>query len=139
MPYRHAFAELRTSSFDDVTILLADDFEPWRSHIRSFLQHKANWKIVFEARDGREAVQKTEELQPDVVLLDVGMPGLSGIEAAKKIRQLSPDSIIVFLSANAEEEVIAAAFEAGAVSYVLKREMATELVPAVQSALQARP
>ena len=139
MPYRHAFAELHSSSFDGVSILLADDFEPWRSYIRSFLHENTTWNIVFEACDGCEAVQKTVELHPDVVLLDVSMPGLNGIEAAKKIRQLSPDSRIIFLSENADEEVIGAALEAGAVGYVLKREVSTELLPAVQVALQARP
>jgi DNA-binding NarL/FixJ family response regulator len=81
-----------------VHILLADDFAPWRSRVRSFLQLETEWKIVSEACDGLEAVQKAAELHPDVVLLDLSMPGLNGVEATRRIRQCSPDSKIVILT-----------------------------------------
>jgi DNA-binding NarL/FixJ family response regulator len=131
MPQEPKVIGLHRSSSAGVRILLADDFAPWRSQVRSFLQRETEWKIVFEACDGLEAVQKTVELHPDVVLLDVSMPGLNGIEAASRIRQLSPDSKIVILTQNADEDLRTAALQAGALAYVLKAEMTTELIPAV--------
>ena len=136
MPHKPALIDLRRRSSVGVHILLADDFAPWRSELRSFLECKTEWKIVFEACDGLEAVQKTVELHPDVVLLDINMPGLNGIEAASRIHQLSPDCKIVILSQNADEDLMTAAFQAGALAYVLKAEMATELIPALQAAMR---
>lgn len=130
--------ESHPSSSARVHILLADDFAPWRARVRSFLQRKTEWKIVFEACDGLEAVQKTAELHPEVVLLDLSMPHLNGIEAAKRIRQLSPDFKIVILTENPDEDLRAAALEAGASAYVLKSEMTSNLIPAVQAALRTR-
>jgi NarL family two-component system response regulator LiaR len=138
MPQKPTVIEFNRSSSARVHILLADDFAPWRARVRSFLQRKTEWKIVFEACDGLEAVQKTVELHPEVVLLDLSMPGLNGIEAAKRIRQLSPDSKIVILTENADEDLMAAALEAGASAYVLKSEMTADLIPAVQTALGTR-
>jgi DNA-binding NarL/FixJ family response regulator len=138
MPQEPKVIGLHRSSSAGVRILLADDFAPWRSQVRSFLQRETEWKIVFEACDGLEAVQKTVELHPDVVLLDVSMPGLNGIEAASRIRHLSPDSKIVILTQNADEDLRTAALQAGALAYVLKAEMTTELIPAVQEALRTR-
>lgn len=130
--------EFQRSSSGEVRILLADDFAPWRSKLLSFLQNKTEWTIVFEACNGLEAVQKTIELHPDVVLLDISMPGLNGIEAARRIRQLSPDCKIIILTQDAGEDLMSAALEAGALAYVLKAEMATKLVPAIQAALRTR-
>jgi DNA-binding NarL/FixJ family response regulator len=136
MAQKPSLIELHRSSSARVHILLADDFAPWRSQVRSFLQRETEWKIVFEARDGLEAVQKTVELHPDVVLLDLSMPGLNGIEAASRIRQLSPDSKIIIPTQHADEDLMTAALQAGAVAYVLKAEMTTNLIPAVQAALR---
>jgi two-component system, NarL family, response regulator LiaR len=138
MPQKPSVIEFHRGSSASVHIILADDFAPWRARVRSFLQRKTEWKIVFEACDGLEAVQKTVELHPEVVLLDLSMPGLNGIEAAKRIRQLSPDSKIVILTENADEDLMAAALEAGASAYVLKSEMTADLIPAVQTALGTR-
>src|SRR3954462_2500923 len=137
MPQKPAVIELHRRSSAGVRILLADDFAPWRSQVRSFVQRETEWKIVFEARDGREAVQKTVELPPDVVLLDISMPGLNGIDAARRIRQLSPDCQMIIVPQNADTDVMSAALQAGALAYVLKAEMTTELIPAVQTALRA--
>ena len=119
-------------------ILLADDFAPWRSQLRSFLQCETEWKIIFEACDGLEAVQKTVELHPDVVLMDIQMPGLNGIEATKRIRQLSPDSKIIILTQNTDDDLMAAALQAGASAYVVKSETTAHLIPAIQAALRTR-
>ena len=83
-----------------------------------------------------DSKQKTVELHPDIVLLDVSMPGLNGIEAASRIRQLSPDSRIIILTQDADDDLMTAALQAGALAYVLKAEMTTELIPAVQAALR---
>jgi DNA-binding NarL/FixJ family response regulator len=136
MPRKPNLIEFHRSSSDGVRILLADDFAPWRSELVSFLQSKPEWKIVFEACDGLEAVQKTVELHPDVILLDIGMPSLNGIEAARRIRKLSPDCKVIILTQETDEDLMRAALEAGALSYVLKAEIATKLIPAIQAVLR---
>lgn len=138
MLHKASLINLHRRESGGVHILLADDFAPWRSELRSFLQCETEWKIVFEACSGLEAVQKTLEFQPDVILLDIGMPGLNGIEAARRIRQLSPDCKIIMLTQNADEDLMTAALQAGAVAYVLKAEMATKLIPAIQAAVGTR-
>ena len=122
-----------------VRILIADDFEAWRLEVRTFLQARTEWKIVSEARDGLEVVQKASKLRPDVVLLDIGMPGLNGIAAAAQIRQLSPNSKIIFLTANSDSDVIHEAQHAGLDGYVKKFQAGTELIPAIEEALCKRP
>jgi DNA-binding NarL/FixJ family response regulator len=138
MPQKSAIAELRPSPSAHLSVLLADDFEPWRSHVRSFLQSNTEWEIIAETCDGLEAVQRAQKLHPDIVVLDLSMPRLNGLQAARKIHQCSPHSTIVFLSENADEDVIDAALETGAAGYVQKRELAAKLVPILQAALQAR-
>ena len=138
MPHEPILIDSHRLSSAGVSILLADDFAPWRSQLRSFLQRETEWKTVFEACDGLEAVQKTVELQPDIVLLDISMPRLNGIEAARQTRQLSPDSKIIMLTQDGDEDLKTAALQAGALAYVLKAEMTTSLVPAILSALRAR-
>lgn len=122
-----------------VRILVAEDFLEWRIHIRCLLQAIAEWKTVFEASDGAEAVRKAAALLPDVVLLDVGLPHLNGIEAAKRIRQDSPDSKIIFVTTNSDPDVRKAAMEIGVEGYVLKANVDRELVPAIADALHDRP
>ena len=138
MPQKPTLIKLDRSSSAKVHILLADDFAPWRAEVRSFLQSKTEWKIVFEAGDGLETVQKTVELRPEIVLMDIQMPGLNGIEATKRIRQLLPDSIIIILSQNIDDDLMDAALQAGASGYVVKSEMTADLIPAVQAALRTR-
>jgi DNA-binding NarL/FixJ family response regulator len=122
-----------------VRILIADDFEAWRLEVRTLLQSRPAWQIVSEARDGLEVVQKASEFRPDVVLLDIGMPGLNGIAAAAQIRQLSPDSKIIFLTVYSDSDIINAALNAGLDGYVLKFQADNELIPAIEEALYKRP
>jgi DNA-binding NarL/FixJ family response regulator len=138
MPHKPNLIEFHRSSSGGVRILLADDFAPWRSELLSFLRSKTEWEIVFEACNGLEAVQKTVELHPDVVLLDISMPSLNGIEAARRIRKLSPDCKIIILTQDADEDLMSAALEVGALAYVLKAEIATKLIPAIQAVLRTR-
>jgi DNA-binding NarL/FixJ family response regulator len=93
---------------------------------------------VEEAFDGEEAVQKAKELQPDLIIMDIGLPLLNGIEAARQIRSVSPDSKIVFLTCNNLTDVAREAFNAGAGAFVVKHDAADELIPAVEAVLQGR-
>jgi DNA-binding NarL/FixJ family response regulator len=93
-----------------VRILIVDDCERWRRFLYLFLEQHPAWQIICEASDGLEAVEKSLELQPDVILLDVGLPELNGLEAAGRIRKLAPNSRILFLSESTQPEIVQAAF-----------------------------
>ena len=121
--------------FSKANILLVDDFEPWRSQIREILQARPEWTVISEACDGPEAVQKAAELQPDIILLDFGLPTLNGIEAAKLIQQRCPDSRIVFLTANEDKEIMSEALRIPRARYIRKINVATELLDAISAAL----
>ena len=114
-----------------------EDFEPFRRFVSSTIQNQQNLRIIGEVSDGMDAIEKAEQLQPDLILLDIGLPKLDGIETAKRIRQLSPQSRIIFLTENADEDVMASALDTGAVAYVLKSEMVRRLVPAIRDAVWA--
>jgi DNA-binding NarL/FixJ family response regulator len=113
-------------------ILIVDDFEPWRRFVSSVLQ-KIDSQILFEVSDGLEAVYKARELRPDLILLDIGLPTLNGINAARRMRDLSPDSKILFLSEENSPEVAEAALEAGGAGYLVKSDAGRELLPAVKA------
>ena len=95
------------------------------------LQAHAELQVVGEAADGLEVLQKAQTLEPDLILLDLGLPNLNGLEAAKRIRQVVPDARIVFLTATNDPDVVAACLRAGGLGYVLKTDAGTELVPAL--------
>ena len=119
-----------------LSILVADDLPECRRLLQSILQARPNWQVVSEVCDGMEAVQRTAELLPDIVLLDIGMPLLNGIEAAQRIRQVSPSSRIIFVTQNVEGESRTAALAAGAEGYVLKANAARDLHPAIETAMR---
>jgi len=118
-------------------VLLVEDFEPFRRFIHTTLQ-KAELQIIAEVSDGLEAVRKAEELQPDLILLDIGLPTLNGIEAARQIHLLSPQSKILFVSQESSPDVIEEAMNSGALGYVVKAHAATELLAAVEAVRQGR-
>src|SRR5271167_1218712 len=122
----------------EVHILVVDDFEPWRSTVCSVLRGWPDLRVICEAADGFEAVQKAEELQPDLILLDIGLPSLSGIESARRIRKLSPESKILFLSQESSADVVQEALSLGAVGYVIKTYAGSELLAAVEAVLQGK-
>lgn len=114
-------------------ILAVDDFEPWRRFVSSALQQQLDLQTFVEVSDGLEAVYKAENLRPDLILLDIGLPTLNGIEAASRIRDVSPNSKILFLSEESSPEVAEAALEAGGAGYVAKSDAGRELLPAVKA------
>jgi DNA-binding NarL/FixJ family response regulator len=105
-----------------VRVLTVDDFEAWRCLVRSTLKKNSGFQIIGEVSDGLEAVQKAEELKPDLIVLDIGLPTLNGIEAGRQIRKLSPKSKILFLSENHSPAVAKAALDTGASGYVVKSD-----------------
>jgi DNA-binding NarL/FixJ family response regulator len=119
-----------------IRILLVDDFKDWQRLVRSLLQARPAWQIIAEASDGPEAVQKAEDLKPDLILLDIGLPKLSGIEAARQMQQLSPSSKIIFLSLNKSLDIVRAALGTGALGYVRKLDAGRELLRAIDAVLR---
>jgi DNA-binding NarL/FixJ family response regulator len=115
--------------------LIVDNFEDFRRYLSSILKRKTQCEVVGQASDGLEAVAKAEELQPDLILLDLGLPTLNGMEAARRIRELSPNSKILFLSQDSSAEIVQEALRLGAQGYLLKSE-ATELPLAVDAISQ---
>ena len=121
-----------------VRVLVVDDYEPVRRFVCSTLQQTPDLQIVGEAADGLEAVRKAEELQPDLIVLDIGLPTLKGIEAARRIRNLSPKSKILFVSLESSADVVQEALRVGALGYVLKVDAGIELLAAVEAVRQGR-
>ena len=119
-----------------IRVLVADDHRDWRNQVRFLLQVRPELQVIFEASDGSEAVQKAGELKPNLILLDVGLPNLNGIEAARRIRQLSPNSKIVFLSMDNSLDVVQVALNTGAQGYVYKARAQNDLLPAIDAALR---
>ena len=116
-------------------ILVVDDFLLFRQLVRSILVGNPKLQIVGEASDGLEAVQKAQELTPDLILMEIGLPSLSGIEAARQIRKLVPHSRIIFLSKESSAEVVQEAMNLGASGYVQKAHAGTDLLVAVKAVL----
>jgi len=121
-----------------IRILIVDDFEGWREQVRILLQARPQWQIVADASDGSQAVQKAADLKPDLIVLDISLPKLNGIEAARQIRQFSPNSRIVFLSQNNDPDVVRAALSTSALGYVQKTDVRSDLLPAIEAVLQGR-
>ena len=119
-------------------ILLVDDFVEWRTRARQVLERHPHWKVVGEARDGLEGVLKAAQFQPDVVILDIGLPGRNGIQAAREIRRKCPQIKVIFLSQETDRDIINAALEVGGAAFVPKYQ-ACDLVRAIAAILQAAP
>jgi DNA-binding NarL/FixJ family response regulator len=126
---------LTTSS---IRVLVVDDYAPWRRFVSSTLQTQPELEVVAEVSDGLDAIYQSQELQPDLILLDIGLPVLNGIEAARRIREVSPASKILFVSENRSVDVVEAALSTGAGGYVVKSDGASKLLPAVAAVLQGK-
>jgi DNA-binding NarL/FixJ family response regulator len=119
-------------------VLVVEDFLPFRRFICSTLQKIPTLQAICEVSDGQEAVQKAKDLKPDLILLDIGLPTLNGIDAARQIRKLSPESKIIFVTQESSADVVQEAFNSGAQGYVLKTRAATDLLAAVDAVLEGR-
>lgn len=121
-----------------VRALVVEDYLPFRRFICSILERAPNLRVIGKVSDGIEAVSKAEELQPNLILLDIGLPSLNGIEAAQRIRELSPESKVLFLSQEFSADIVQEAFRVGALGYVVKKHAGSELLAAVEAVCQGR-
>jgi len=114
-------------------VMLVDDFKPFRKFLCETLEKLQNVQVVSEVSDGLDAVQKASELNPDVILLDIGLPSLNGIEAARQIRKVAPESKIIFLSQESSPAVVEDCLNLGALGYVVKMYAGRELLKALEA------
>ena len=121
-----------------VRVLVVDDYEPFRRFVCSTLKQRPDLQVVGEASDGLEAVQKAEELRPDLIALDLGLPHLNGIEAARRIRKLCPNCKILFVSQESCADVAQEALAVGACGYVVKAHAGSQLLVALDAVLEGR-
>jgi DNA-binding NarL/FixJ family response regulator len=121
-----------------VRILLVDGSELFRTAVSSLLREQPGYQIVGEAADGPKAIQRAMEIKPDLVVLDMDLSRLSGLEAARQIRCCSPNSEILFLTLNSDAEIAREALRAGARGYVHKFDVAAELMEAVKTVLSGK-
>jgi DNA-binding NarL/FixJ family response regulator len=119
-----------------VRTLVVDDHKEWRHQICSMLATRPDLQVVGEAADGLEAVRQSAVLKPDLILLDIGLPGMNGIETASRLHQQSPGVKILFVSGNNDPDVIRAALSDGALGYVRKVDICAELLPAIETILR---
>lgn len=119
-------------------ILIADDHEVARGGIRALLESHPGWEVCAEAKDGREAVELASELNPDLILLDIGMPNLNGLEAARQILAVSPDVAILILTMHDSDQVVREVLRAGARGFLLKSDAGRDLVAAVDALQRQR-
>ena len=119
-------------------ILVVDDSDRFRQFFVLSLRQTAAFQLIYEASDGLDAIERAEELKPDLILMDIGLPGVNGIEAWRRIQKVSPHSKILFVSLESSADVVQEALQLGAQGYILKANAARELVPAVDAVLQGK-
>ena len=123
-----------TEPIDPITVMIVDDHEMVRRGASSYLEAQPDISVVAQAASGDEAIKLAQEFIPDVVLMDLVMAGMDGVEATRKVKSLSPRSQIIILTSFHQDEYIFPALQAGAISYLLKDVKATELVEAIRRA-----
>lgn len=120
-------------------ILIADDHDLMRRGVKALLQSHAGWEVCGEAQTGRDAVTKAEELKPDIVILDISMPDLNGIEAARRIRKASANTEVLILSVHYSDQLIRDILEAGVRGYIVKSDSDRDLIIAVETLAKHKP
>jgi DNA-binding NarL/FixJ family response regulator len=121
---------------NEIRIVIADDSEPVLYMLGELL--KADYDVVASVGDGRAAVEATQRLKPELVLLDISMPIVDGFEAAREIKEIRPSALVIFVSEHREKVYAEVAFSVGASGYVIKSKMITELLPAIREELAGR-
>jgi len=121
-----------------VRVVVVDDYAPFRSFFCATLRKNPELQIVAEVADGLEAVHKAEALQPDLIVLDLGLPTLNGIEAARQIRKVAPQSKVLFVSQESSADVVEEALSLGSAGYVVKAQAGRELLAAVEAVRQGK-
>jgi two-component system response regulator NreC len=122
-----------------VRILIADDHDVMREGTRAVIEREPGWQVCGVASTGREAVSQARELNPDIVIMDMTMPELNGLDAAIQIKRLLPRTEILMFSAHASDDLIREVFEAGVKSFINKSDAHTHLVQAIESLAQHKP
>jgi len=130
--------QTETAYMAPIRVLVVDDHEVARRGIRSVLSSDASLDVVWEAADGEEAVKRAAEFRPSIILLDITLPGMSGIQAARRIHVVSPDSRIIFLSQHDSVSIAKDALSAGAQGYVVKSDAGLDLLTAIQAVHEGR-
>ena len=122
-----------SGTMKNLRIMIVDDHEVVRRGLQALLRTQAGWEIVGEASDGAEAVRKANQLKPDVVVMDITMPMMSGLDATKLIRESAPETRVLIFTMHNSEQMMQAALEAGARGYVLKSDAGNNLITAIKA------
>jgi len=122
-----------------IRILIVDDHSIVREGLRALIERQAHMEVVGEAENGQEAVSLAEELEPDLVVMDINMPGLNGIDATRKIRGMLPESKVIALSMHTGKRYVTEVLRAGASGFLLKYSASKELIPAIESVIKNKP
>lgn len=121
-----------------IRVLVVDDFEPFREVVRLKLAERPELEVIGEASDGPEAVQKAVGLKPDLILLDLGLPTMNGIEVARRFRELVPDARIIFFSQESSVDLVEEALRMGVWGYVVKAKAGSQLLPTVDAVVSGK-
>lgn len=121
-----------------IRVLIVEDHDDYREFVSSLIQSRSEFQVISEVADGTEAVRIAAELRPDLILLDIGLPGLNGLEAARRILQRNPGSRIVFVSQEVSGDIVTEAFKIGALGYVVKIDAASDLMAALNSVFRSK-